>query len=622
MQGKSALSVRSLTVRQKITSGTGLLLIALLAIAAYLAIGLRTLNASLHQSEQAQEITEHLHQLDKLTGELEAALQRDQGGVSLQLFQSYFAARDGFISKIAQLSTQLSDDQAQAARLEQLKRHTDPGRWRRLLGNPENFSEIRSALAEVRSALEEIEAAQTKAIAAQRSASQSLSSSFLLNVGLLCLAVIAVTIIASQRLARRIVGPITQMTLAAERVMLGDLAPRVEEQTNDEIGQLARVFNQMAERIAEREKAVLARNRELDELHDFNALLQTSATEEEIHRALLQKIRNLEPTQVVILDRQNEDNTLAVAASLNPLPAAREDHPAANLGYDPAAETDEPEFNRQQIPLCRVVRSGREIVVQDVADDLLCADCRFGQKRGSSFCVPITAGGKTIGALHVASPKTEYWSEDRQRMVRMLVDQAAPTINNLRSMRTLEDRTFTDEQTRVYNRRYLDDFLKRQIGLARRHEFPVSVMMLDIDYFKRLNDRYGHEAGDTVLRHFAATIAGSLREGELVARYGGEEFTIVMNGTARAAQTLAERLRRAVAALSFPQLAQQGEEVRITMSIGIAEFPSNGQTVEDVLKAADFALYRAKDSGRNCVKLASRTLMAIKGAQISRTGSE
>jgi diguanylate cyclase (GGDEF)-like protein len=199
------------------------------------------------------------------------------------------------------------------------------------------------------------------------------------------------------------------------------------------------------------------------------------------------------------------------------------------------------------------------------------------------------------------------------------VDQAAPTINNLRLMKTLEDRTLTDEHTRVYNRRYLDDYLKRQIGLARRQEFPVSVMMLDIDYFKRLNDRYGHEAGDIVLKHFASVIARSLREGEFVARYGGEEFTVVMNGTAKAAQTLAERLRKAVASLSFPQLAQQGEEVRVTMSIGIAEFPTNGQTPEDVLKAADFALYRAKEAGRNCVKVASRTLMAIKVAQAARS---
>ncbi len=618
MPRKPDWSARMLNIRNKITLGAVLLLSALLIVTVSLAGGLRTLNEALRWHERAQEAAAHLNNLDRLTAELETALHGSEiSAAQSQALLPYFTARDGLAAEVTRLGDRLSDDPAQAGRLEQLRQRTDISRWRTLLGAGEaGRNDLRRAVAEIRSTVEEIGTAHARAINKHRDEIEGLSNTLILNVAIFCLFVIAITVIASQRLGRRIVDPVSQMMLAAERLTLGDLAPRVEERTNDEIGQLARAFNRMADRIAEREKAILTRNQELDELHDFNALLQTSAAEEEIHRALLHKVRALELSQAIILNRHNEDHTLAVVSSLSPLGGSHEDY-----GSDPAdAELPAPDW--QHLPLCRVVRAGREMMVSDVREDLLCTDCRFMQKRGSSFCVPITAGGRTIGALHLASPKTDYWTTERQRLVKALVDQAAPTINNLRLMKTLEDRTLMDEHTRVYNRRYLDDYIRQQIGLARRQEFPVSVMMLDIDHFKRLNDRYGHEAGDIVLRQFATTIKNSLREGEIIARYGGEEFTVVMNGTAKAAQTLAERLRRAVAALSFPQFAQQGEDVRVTMSIGIAEFPTNGQTVEDVLKSADFALYRAKDGGRNCVKLASRSLMAIRGAQISRAGAE
>ena len=172
-----------------------------------------------------------------------------------------------------------------------------------------------------------------------------------------------------------------------------------------------------------------------------------------------------------------------------------------------------------------------------------------------------------------------------------------------------------DEQTQVHNRRYLDDYLRKQLAVAERQQRPLCVMMLDIDHSKRFNDTYGHESGDFVLRQFAQAIKSALREGELIARYGGEEFTVIMHGTAREALTLAERLRRAIAALSFKQFTNNGEEVRITMSIGIAEFPTSGISLEQVLKAADLALYQAKDSGRNCVRVATRTMLAVRAAR-------
>jgi diguanylate cyclase (GGDEF)-like protein len=309
-------------------------------------------------------------------------------------------------------------------------------------------------------------------------------------------------------------------------------------------------------------------------------------------------MRSLSLSQALILDWEKEIGGLLVMAALYPLP-------------DPDASGFNPNY---QIPLCRVVRAGRELVLPDLSEDMVCTNCHFGQKHGSAYCVPIISGGKPIGALHLVSPQLDYWTVERQRFIKAFVDQSAAAINNLRLMDQLRGRALMDEQTQVHNRRYLDDYLRKQVAVADRQRRYLSVMMIDIDHFKRFNDTYGHEAGDVVLKHFAQALKGALREGELIARYGGEEFTVVMHGNAQEARTLAERLRRAVANLSFSQFTNNGEDVRITMSIGIAEFPSSGHTLEEVLKAADMALYQAKDSGRNCVKVATKTMMRVRAA--------
>lgn len=594
-------SVRVFNIRNKLTLGTLLLLSVMLLISTLLASELRSLVETLRWQAEAAEIAQQIQLLDKLLTELMLAQGAGEPARAAAASSSSYLTRDRLQKELARLRQLADGDRAQAARLEQLERL-----WNQTHTSALNDSSSRATqLAEMQALIDELVRAQTQMMRERRIEAESESVKLIINVAILSLLIVALTLVWSQRLVRRIVDPISQMMLAAERLTMGELAPRVAERSRDEIGQLARAFNRMAERISEREMAILARNRELDELHEFNALLQTSVSEGEIHRALLQKVNAFDLLQALILDLQTEDNTLVVAAALHPLEEEDNENPAQTEVSDNFAMP-------HHLSVCRVVRAGREMVVQDVADDLLCADCRFGQRRGSSFCVPITAGGQTIGALHLASPQTNYWTEERQRLVKALVDQAGPTINNLRLMEMMRNRALVDEQTQVYNRRFLDGYLRKQIGIARRHQSPLSVMMLDIDHFKQFNDRYGHEAGDIVLRQFANTISSSLREGELVARYGGEEFTVVMHGTAKEALNLAERLRRAVATLSFSQFALHDEDVRITMSVGIAEFPTNGQTPEEVLKAADMALYRAKHSGRNCVKLATRTLMSLR----------
>jgi diguanylate cyclase (GGDEF)-like protein len=170
--------------------------------------------------------------------------------------------------------------------------------------------------------------------------------------------------------------------------------------------------------------------------------------------------------------------------------------------------------------------------------------------------------------------------------------------------RRLEELTVTDNLTGLANRRSLTQNLLRQLDRYRRNGRPFCVLMLDLDHFKSVNDRYGHLAGDEVLRHFAAHLAGSVRAVDFAARYGGEEFTVILFETGRsAAWESAERIRERVAEMVVP--VEPGVNVSVTLSIGIAEACAADGQPDDLLQRADVALYEAKQAGRNRICFAA-----------------
>lgn len=164
----------------------------------------------------------------------------------------------------------------------------------------------------------------------------------------------------------------------------------------------------------------------------------------------------------------------------------------------------------------------------------------------------------------------------------------------------LERLSITDGLTRLYNRRHLMTTLEELARRARRGERPLTVLMMDVDHFKRYNDSFGHQAGDAVLEAVAGVLRECTRDVDCCARYGGEEFVILLPDTPTAGATeVAERIRARQAALDFPG-------GKVTLSIGVAEFPADGETSEFVLQSADAALYRAKHEGRDRVVRAVR----------------
>lgn len=177
------------------------------------------------------------------------------------------------------------------------------------------------------------------------------------------------------------------------------------------------------------------------------------------------------------------------------------------------------------------------------------------------------------------------------------------TAVNIRRLVLLEQENITDPLTGVFNRRYLERRLAEEIAMARRYDLPLSVLIIDIDRFKSINDSYGHLEGDMVLHRLAKLVAHTIRETDIVARYGGEEILVIAPNTmVNTAETLAERLRVEiqVASLLSPGL-QTDPPRKVTVSIGVACFDSTMRGSRDLINRADEALYRAKGGGRNRV---------------------
>ncbi|SFN16738.1 GGDEF domain-containing protein, partial [Nitrosomonas communis] len=161
----------------------------------------------------------------------------------------------------------------------------------------------------------------------------------------------------------------------------------------------------------------------------------------------------------------------------------------------------------------------------------------------------------------------------------------------------------TDELTRLNNRRYFYELSRKLFNLARRYQTPLSVFIFDIDHFKQINDKYGHQFGDTVLRHVAQVISEHVRETDVLARYGGEEFIVTLpNTTVHEALAAAEHLRKGISA---SREIANGRKIIVTISVGVAEMMIHEDTLDRLIQRADQALYTAKNAGRNCSRFFS-----------------
>ena len=230
--------------------------------------------------------------------------------------------------------------------------------------------------------------------------------------------------------------------------------------------------------------------------------------------------------------------------------------------------------------------------------------CRHAHPSTESYvCMPVQGQGQILGLVHTAlevNPRSGRPARDTEQRLRALTDRVGPALANLKLRDALRELALHDPLTGLYNRRYLEDALTREFHRARRNGKPVSVIMIDIDHFKRFNDTFGHDAGDFVLSGVAKTISKNVRASDIACRYGGEELAVVLvEASLEDALARAEILRAAVRGAS---LTHNGQVLPApTASFGVAAYPTHGENPTDIMKAADRALYQAKHEGRDRV---------------------
>lgn len=248
--------------------------------------------------------------------------------------------------------------------------------------------------------------------------------------------------------------------------------------------------------------------------------------------------------------------------------------------------------------------SGPHAAIADDDEPRCLHYCDGGRHPGR--CAPLMGHGELIGVLHIFADGTAQADEladpTHAELIQALANQVALSSANLRLRKSLREQSFIDPLTGVYNRRAIEEWFDREVQGAARSGRTVALLVLDIDHFKRFNDQCGHECGDAALRQLANILRNGLRSEDLICRLGGEEFAVLLPDTTLAeAATVAEKLRSAAATLVT---TYHGQAVGpITISIGVAGIGSDGRSVEELLRRADLALYRAKANGRNRVQV-------------------
>ncbi|MEW6052729.1 MAG: sensor domain-containing diguanylate cyclase [Nitrospirota bacterium] len=251
-----------------------------------------------------------------------------------------------------------------------------------------------------------------------------------------------------------------------------------------------------------------------------------------------------------------------------------------------------------------VAKEGIPVVVPDVSKDerfLGKIDRAIHFKTKSLICVPIKTNEQVLGVIELVNKTTggHFVKEDLDLLMR-LVDQTAIVIEKTSLYQKMTELAITDDLTKLFNTRYLNRTIEIEIQRSSRYGTSLSLIFMDVDHFKRINDSYGHLIGSKVLVEVGQLLLKSLRTVDIVARYGGDEFVIVLPQTPpEAATQIAERMRKAIEQNSF--LKKEGYALKMTASFGVASYPESAKSKEELVKIADDAMYRVKHHTRNAV---------------------
>lgn len=243
----------------------------------------------------------------------------------------------------------------------------------------------------------------------------------------------------------------------------------------------------------------------------------------------------------------------------------------------------------------RVLSSGQPVLCNDVRQTPDYVAAVDGVR--SELCLPLVSFGQPLGVLSLASVNTGAFEPSDFGPLESMADICAAAIQNAIYFDQVRQLAYRDGLTGVFNRRFFETRIVEELERARRYHLEFSVLMIDLDGFKKLNDEFGHLHGDEALRRISNLLVQQSRKTDLICRFGGDEFAILLPETgADSALGAAEKLRRVIATSELP-----GVTATVSLSVGVASYPHDGDSRDAIVKAADDALYRAKQAGRNCV---------------------
>ncbi|MFI9644315.1 diguanylate cyclase [Micromonospora sp. NPDC051925] len=424
----------------------------------------------------------------------------------------------------------------------------------------------------------------------------------------------ALAVLAAWRLARVTTRPLVELAGAVDRVARGDLTARVPVRSRDEIGRLAAAFNRM---IRETAGYVTALTSSRDQLRGHLGVLgDTLASTHDLQRIL----------RVILHSAIAATGARAGAVLLLDGTGVLVGRCAEGLAGRCPAGTEPEEL---RVPVGVGVVGGVAATGEPQRGRVAPGTMPTGEPWCETYvAVPFTApGGDAAGRDPAVGVLVLYdrlgadeFDDDDLATLRTFAGHAAVAVENVRVHEEAQRLSLTDPLTGLWNYRYLRESLRREVERASRFGRMLSILVLDLDRFKIVNDSYGHAAGDAVLAEFARRVRGEIREVDLAFRQGGEEFVVLLPETdARGAATVAERLGAAVRDTPVVVVGHAGTPttISVSVSIGIAVYPDHANTGTEVLDAADEALYAAKGAGRDGYRVATARTRSVPTEEIA-----
>ncbi len=365
--------------------------------------------------------------------------------------------------------------------------------------------------------------------------------------------------------------PIFKLVDDANRISRGDLATAVAVRANDEVGQLAYNFDLMRQNLAYKVW-------ELETINEVGQKISSVLNLEDLMKLILSKyIETIgaDRASVMLFDEETGKLTASIAkVSSSDLESYDVDVNEGLSGH--------------------VYQTGKPLLITDAQNSDILRKFKKGEiYPGTLISVPLIVKERIIGVVNATKSIPDYFGEREFSLFNSLSVQGAIAIDNA----ILYKLAITDGLTKLYLHRYFQQRLSNELSRSERYGYKFSLILTDIDHFKKFNDTYGHQVGDQVLREVARIVQQSVREVDIVARYGGEEFVVICPEKSNEETVVpAERIRKAVESYQF---MVDGKRVPITISLGVSEFPSDSKDKKDLIECADIALYSSKQNGRN-----------------------